>query len=322
MANLAETVKKQTDRILRQRALNATEGVVVSGVSSGPGAPAPTINNPLADLTAHKTSADHDGRYYTESEIDGKLNFLTLTDTPAAYTGEGGKIVAVKSDVSGLEFVAAPAAENGVPVGGTTNQLAAKNSNADYDVKWVDAPAAGNGLPAGGAAGQVLKKIDSTDYNAQWADPSATPTGDGTEDTCSASITESNGSFTVCISFIEALSSFWLASIKYYIGATAGSVTVNLRTAGGTLLASKNIASTSAAAWNAFTLDDPVYLDANSYYAVEVLFGTAQKIWRRQGYLYSGTLWKQRQSRMDDWFSGANWAESPGLGLVEYDDTP
>lgn len=139
MSNIAETVKKQTDRILRQRALNGSEGVVVRGVSSGTGAPAPTVNNPPVDLTAHKTSGDHDGRYYTESEIDGKLNFLTLTDTPAAYTGEGGKIVAVKADVSGLEFVAAPAAANGIPEGGT--------------------------------AGQVLEKIDGTDYNTQWADP-------------------------------------------------------------------------------------------------------------------------------------------------------
>ena len=31
--------------------------------------------------------------------------FTDLTDTPAAYTGAGGKVVAVKSDASGLEFV-------------------------------------------------------------------------------------------------------------------------------------------------------------------------------------------------------------------------
>jgi hypothetical protein len=73
MANIAETVKKQTDRILRQRALNGSEGVVVRGVSSGTGAPAPTVNNPPVDLTAHKTSGDHDGRYYTEDEVDGLI---------------------------------------------------------------------------------------------------------------------------------------------------------------------------------------------------------------------------------------------------------
>jgi len=80
MGNLAETVKKQTDRILRQRSLNQTEGVVVSGVSSGTGAPAPTVNNPQVDLTAHKASADHDGRYYTEAEVNGLLAALTYPD--------------------------------------------------------------------------------------------------------------------------------------------------------------------------------------------------------------------------------------------------
>lgn len=72
MGNIAETVKKQTDRILRQRALNGSEGVIVRGVSSGSGAPAPSIDNPPADLTAHKASGDHDGRYYTEAESDAR----------------------------------------------------------------------------------------------------------------------------------------------------------------------------------------------------------------------------------------------------------
>lgn len=78
MANIAETVKKQTDRILRQRALNGSEGVVVRGVSSGTGAPAPTVNNPQVDLTAHKTSGDHDGRYYTEAEVDALIAAISV----------------------------------------------------------------------------------------------------------------------------------------------------------------------------------------------------------------------------------------------------
>lgn len=80
MGNLAETVKKQTDRILRQRSLNQTEGVVVSGVSSGTGAPAPTVNNPQVDLTAHKASGDHDGRYYTKTQLNNIIADLTFAD--------------------------------------------------------------------------------------------------------------------------------------------------------------------------------------------------------------------------------------------------
>jgi hypothetical protein len=36
---------------------------------------------------------------------DGAATFLELTDSPASYSGQGGKIVAVKSDATGLEFV-------------------------------------------------------------------------------------------------------------------------------------------------------------------------------------------------------------------------
>jgi hypothetical protein len=46
--------------------------------------------------------------------------------------------------------------------------LLAKASNADYDTQWVNAPNAANGIPVGGAAGEILAKIDGTDYNAEW----------------------------------------------------------------------------------------------------------------------------------------------------------
>lgn len=39
----------------------------------------------------------------------GASAFIDLTDVPAAYAGAGGKVVAVKADVSGLEFITAPA---------------------------------------------------------------------------------------------------------------------------------------------------------------------------------------------------------------------
>jgi len=70
--NLAEKVKKQTDKILRQRALNGTEGLVINAISTGTGAPPPVINYPPSDLAAHKVSDDHDGRYYTQTESDAR----------------------------------------------------------------------------------------------------------------------------------------------------------------------------------------------------------------------------------------------------------
>lgn len=41
-------------------------------------------------------------------------DFTDLNDVPASYSGQGGKFVAVKADVTGLEFVAAPTGGSGV----------------------------------------------------------------------------------------------------------------------------------------------------------------------------------------------------------------
>lgn len=174
---LAQEIKQQTDSILRRMKNAPASAATVRGGTTTPGTgpgTAPVIVEPNADLTAHKTSGDHDGRYYTESEVDDMLNFVSLTDTPDAYTDQGGKFVAVKATEDGLELVEVPPAENGIPTGGVDNQMLAKNGATDYAVKWVDAPEAANGLPPGGTAGQVLAKMDGTDYNCEWVDM---PTG-------------------------------------------------------------------------------------------------------------------------------------------------
>lgn len=93
------------------------------------------------------------------------INGLTGTVTIAA-----GSNISVAIDGQNIVITGTPA-ENGVPPGGTTNQLLAKNSDADYDMKFVDAPEAANGLPAGGTNGQVLAKVDSTNFNVTWVNP-------------------------------------------------------------------------------------------------------------------------------------------------------
>jgi len=40
-----------------------------------------------------------------EVEVDVSKSYLTLTDTPNTYTGEGNKIASVKGDESGMEFI-------------------------------------------------------------------------------------------------------------------------------------------------------------------------------------------------------------------------
>lgn len=60
---------------------------------------------------------------------------------------------------------------SGLPIGGTTDQVLAKNSNTDYDASWKDA----HYVPAGGTTNQVLTKNSNTNYDLIWT----TPTGSG-----------------------------------------------------------------------------------------------------------------------------------------------
>lgn len=77
----------------------------------------------------------------THSHPQPDMGFDELSDVPA-YTGNAGKMPKINLTEDGIEFVDAGVAENGIPSGGTTNQLFAKNSDADFDGKWVDAPQA------------------------------------------------------------------------------------------------------------------------------------------------------------------------------------
>jgi hypothetical protein len=54
----------------------------------------------------------------------GSSSFLGLVDTPDVYAGQGGKFVAVKADVTGLEFVVAPTGGGG---GGTVTNFSSGN---------------------------------------------------------------------------------------------------------------------------------------------------------------------------------------------------
>lgn len=65
----------------------------------------------------------------------------------------------------------------GLPAGGTTGQILAKQSNDDGAADWEDNV---NGLPNGGTTGQVLTKTSETDGDAAWADPQGGTGGGGT----------------------------------------------------------------------------------------------------------------------------------------------
>lgn len=98
MGNIAEKFKKQTDEIFRQQNLNGSGGITISGISTGTGAPPPTIVNPSGDLLKHKMSGDHDGRYYTKAEIDALIaeasaRYEPLTDGNSNLIFYAGDVV-------------------------------------------------------------------------------------------------------------------------------------------------------------------------------------------------------------------------------------
>lgn len=61
----------------------------------------------------------------------------------------------------------------GVPSGGTQDQVLAKNSDTNYDVGWKSA----NGIPSGGSQNQVLAKNSGTNYDASWKTLNGIPSG-------------------------------------------------------------------------------------------------------------------------------------------------
>lgn len=66
-------------------------------------------HTPLVHKTSHQDAGSDE---ISVAGLSGELadpqksNFLKLSDTPGSYAGEGGKVVSVKTDVSGLEFTA------------------------------------------------------------------------------------------------------------------------------------------------------------------------------------------------------------------------
>lgn len=96
--NIAETLKKQTDSILRQRSTGPTGGgaIIVEDPTDG----STIVNNP-----ANPTWASISGKPATfPPDAHGIMDH---DDAPATMTGQAGKALVVKSTEDGFEFAAA-----------------------------------------------------------------------------------------------------------------------------------------------------------------------------------------------------------------------
>ena len=100
-----------------------------------------------------------------EDEPVVNSSFTALTDTPADYVDQAGKLAAVNSTETGLEFIDAPTS---LPAGGAAGQVLTKNSATEGDAGWEDAVSSFLGLSdtpasyAGNPGKVVAVKSDSS----------------------------------------------------------------------------------------------------------------------------------------------------------------
>ena len=99
---------KLNQKVERMSQYSGSDVLSVAPSSSG-GYSTSEVNAMLAAKA--NTNHMHTGLY---SEVDHSHDFLTLTDTPDSYLGQGTKVVAVKADGSGLEFVTGGGGSGGV----------------------------------------------------------------------------------------------------------------------------------------------------------------------------------------------------------------
>lgn len=105
----------------------------------------------------------------TAESMASVLSFLALTDTPADYTGEAGKALAVTVGEDGIEFVNFP---SGLPAFAGPGKVLATNGSDD-GAEWIDPPESYPDFT--GNMGKVLA-VNATEDGVEWIDP---PSGGG-----------------------------------------------------------------------------------------------------------------------------------------------
>ena len=76
--NLGWVVKQAINEAIRKERMSPGAAIVLSEDAS---THEPSVNIPVTELASHKTSGDHDGRYYTETELNnGQLDTRYYTE--------------------------------------------------------------------------------------------------------------------------------------------------------------------------------------------------------------------------------------------------
>lgn len=70
-SSLAEAIKRQQDKQFNQQRMDSSKMATYDEDEQGN----KSVANPPKDLAVHKTSGDHDTRYYTKAEIDASREY-------------------------------------------------------------------------------------------------------------------------------------------------------------------------------------------------------------------------------------------------------
>lgn len=193
-----------------------------------------------------------------------------------------------------------------LPPGGTTDQVLAKASNNDGDVKWAD-PTGGESLPDGGVAGQVLTKLSDADGDAGWADPTGGgEPGVGIDSvTQTTTSTESGGENVVTVTKTDGTTA---GTFKVYNGKQGFSPEITENAGNGDLDYRLNV-TTEAGAFTTPNLKTPTVhtvSDGSVYSTEEMVIGT----WIDGKPLYRRTVLSQTASTgntITTLFSVSDW---------------
>lgn len=131
--------------------------------------PEPEENEPQEAVFATVAGVYSDGLslLFDGAEEASQKHYLCNT---AAFFSAGDRVKLCRdSGTIVVEYPIGPpksAETHGIPPGGTSGQVLAKNNAADYNAGWQDVP---KELPAGGAQAAALVKKSGSDNDVEWA---------------------------------------------------------------------------------------------------------------------------------------------------------
>jgi hypothetical protein len=280
----------------------------------------------IGDLDEKNTPHDDDVLVLSDSEAAGALKkvkvgsiggsggasaFTDLADTPAAYTGEAGKVVKVKAEENAVEFgdaipaISIEQADSGL--------LVYDASDPKVKVAHIGRYGEGDSVYAENTQAEfstgTLTNVEADIENFLRLKTSLV---EGAEDRNSDSCSFSGGTYSFDEMRINAEASFLLGTVNYYANGSSGTLTLSIRNWADTELASVEITLT-AAGWQTLELTTPLQLTLDVQYKFRFSTSASIKLYRRTSYLYSGTLWRLLSNYLSN---GGTYSESPAMGMV------